>query len=187
MPRACNGTVMSERMPYARTASAPFRVLGRPRVEGCQVGFQHRPSTGQRRGSGRARDVERNDASDGPERVVFPNAAQGDAPHPRGRAGRLLAPRHGVQQVHGDEVGEPRNRHTRQLFGRLGNIQGRADPYPRLMKDVQPLTATSAVPASARSSVLSRRVATWPEGPPVGAVRLVLTATSRPRQGVPGP
>ena len=114
------------------------------------------------------------------ERVVVADAARPPCGASRVSAPeRFLAAQHRLQQIDGDEVGEPRDRHLRQLLG--GARTSRVVPIRTPRR-----TAASAAPAPPRPG-RTARAARWcpaasrrcPALPPYGSVGRMLTASSR--------
>lgn len=97
--------------------------------------------------------------------MVAPQTDDGGAAHLGDHLGRLLAAQHRVEQVDRDHVGEPRDRHLRQFLRGALHVQRRADLHPASYSSFSRSRATSARPASARSSVVSRSVTTVPAFP----------------------
>ncbi len=124
--------------PVVQDAPGALRVLGPPVGSAGQVRLHPGAAlvhTPRRRGArGEAHQL-----ADGVERMVRRQTGDGRPAHLRTRHGRLLALQDRVQQLDGDDVGEPGDRHLRQVLGGALDIQRGADPYPGVVEEPQPL------------------------------------------------
>ncbi len=73
------------------------------------------------------------------EGAVLAGTAHGRAAHLGVPTGRLLAAQYGIQQLHRDEVREPRNHHLRELLGGTHHVQRGPDPHSGLVQQLQAL------------------------------------------------
>ncbi len=113
-------------------------VLGHPVAGVPQVRHPHRVLSGHPDRHGAGRD-EPDQLADRIERMRVLRGDHGGAAHLGARLRRLVAVQHRVQQVDRGDVGEPRDRHLRQLPGGALHVQGRTDAHPRVIEQLQPL------------------------------------------------
>ncbi|CAM5688560.1 hypothetical protein SGRIM119S_03485 [Streptomyces griseorubiginosus] len=120
-----------------RVLRVPAGGLGEPRLQdGLAAADAPGLRSGVDQGNALADLVQRGVLADPAER----GAAQG------GRLLRLAAAEHRVEQVHGDEVREPRHGQLGQLLGGTGHVQAGADAHRGVVQHVQALTGDLGTP-----------------------------------------
>lgn len=123
--------------PVLHDLRGALQILREPPRSLPEAGLDHGLAGADAAGLGRGRD-EPDPLAHRIERSVLADTAERRTAQIGARL-RLLAAQHGVGQVHGDVVREPRYRHLGQFLGGTGHVQARTDAHPGVVQELEML------------------------------------------------